>query len=205
MLNPQIHVMRYHECTYQSISSSHIPDHLLSRYDYTDTRTWIWLNLPLYNLTDNVTFIPPDSFVSFPGGNATFTCHAIPLNLMDTVRWYVNGHPLNNLNLTNVESRSVSGIGSLEFTDIHIELNESRIRCEIVLTSSQIIRSQEAKLFLQGYSYTIKANNISDILVYLFFHSHFSLYFFPTFHFFASVHAWQLHKTTIMLLVAYNH
>lgn len=92
--------------------------------------------------------------MSFPGGFAQYTCHGLPPNSMSVIRWYVNGSRLDNLNLTNVKSRSVIGVGSLLFTDIPVEFNATRIQCDIVRTSSQTILSQEGELFLQGYKAT---------------------------------------------------
>lgn len=88
--------------------------------------------------------------MSFPGGSAQYACHALPLNSLNVVKWYVNGSLLENI--TNVESQFQSGIGTLKFTDIPVEFNGTRIGCEIVLTSS-VMLFQEASLTLQGYSY----------------------------------------------------
>ena len=94
--------------------------------------------------------VPGQHFVSYPGGNATFTC----INLgIDNVQWLVNETEFESLTLENVWQDFVSlplggVVGTLAFVDIPLEYNMTRIQCRVNRTDET--SDQSPILILQG-------------------------------------------------------
>ena len=84
------------------------------------------------------------------GGDAIFIC-----NFATTidVEWLINGTALSSLQLgEHVEQTFVPSIplGTLEFTNVPLEYNNTRIQCRANTTSDGILMSQNSTLLIQG-------------------------------------------------------
>lgn len=85
-----------------------------------------------------VSVFPPEFFVSTPGGSAEFKCILLGGNTLNRVQWYVNESLLETLDLRNVSTTisAIVGVGILNFNNLPIEYNMTRIRCVVSYTSS---------------------------------------------------------------------
>ena len=98
-----------------------------------------------------VQIVPSDTFVSTPGGVATFLCHSIDPSLeIDRVQWLVNGSLFEELdlglNVTSTFSRDVQ-VGRLEFSNLPLEYNMTRIQCRV---NRILISNGVTLLLIQG-------------------------------------------------------
>lgn len=94
----------------------------------------------------------PLEFISIPGGDATFICsHTFTSDTITSVQWLINGMSLEILNLNNVVTDLTNSIGTLNFTDLPLEYNKTRIRCTVEFSSGRSSSATEAALLnLQG-------------------------------------------------------
>lgn len=87
------------------------------------------------------------STVASVGDGAVFNCIT---NSAMALKWLVNGTSLSNLELSNVVETFVnSRLGILQFSNVSLEYNNTRIQC-LVNTSSGVIASGNSTLFVQG-------------------------------------------------------
>ena len=93
--------------------------------------------------------ISPTSFVSVPGGQATFLYLSnVPV---DYIFWRVNGELVelgNDRNMT-VGFQPIDNLGYLHLESIPTELNRSTVSCEY-MTSGKMLSSPNSTLLLQG-------------------------------------------------------
>ena len=94
--------------------------------------------------------IRPTSFVSVPGGQATFLFFADVT--VDALHWLVNDVLVDPDDDNTITEFRPTGnvIGSLSFTNISMMLNQSRVRCEFT-TSGMVVSSPNSTLLVQGY------------------------------------------------------
>ena len=65
------------------------------------------------------------------------------------IQWIINNMPLEDLNLTNVQTTSFKGREFLLFDDLSVNFNETTVQCK-VNNSGTIIYSNIIKLLVQG-------------------------------------------------------
>ena len=89
--------------------------------------------------------------MSVPGGVAVFSC--AKGQQISGVQWLVNDTALQDLNLRNV-SASFSDrlhMGILQFSDLPLEYNMTRIKCSVSTSNSEVIESErDVLLLIQG-------------------------------------------------------
>ena len=93
--------------------------------------------------------LSPRGVVSTPGGRARFLCFAPHIS---GVQWLVNTSALQDLNLRNVPATfsNITDLGVLEFSDLPLEYNMTRINCSVNSSSGMIASPNEVLLLIQG-------------------------------------------------------
>lgn len=90
-----------------------------------------------------VQVLPSGRYRSVPGGDAIFTCLSHGHRAI-RMQWLINGRPFENQNLENVTEEfhyfSNSLVGTLSFTNLHVNYNRTRIRCkaDLMLRPSKV-------------------------------------------------------------------
>ena len=84
----------------------------------------------------------------------TFACLS-PISLNEggiaSIQWLINGILLEDLNLNNVNSTFVGGVGTLIFSNILLDQNSTFVLCSIHFVSGRVENSSDSVLLLQGY------------------------------------------------------
>ena len=81
------------------------------------------------------------------GDQADYVCTLNNKN--GDIQWIINSMPLEDLNLPNVQTTSLTGRGFLLFNDLSVNFNETTVQCR-VNNSGTVIYSNINKLLVQG-------------------------------------------------------
>ena len=91
--------------------------------------------------------------------STTFTCLS-PFGLNEggiaSIQWLINGVFLEDLNLNNVNSTFVSGVGgfgTLIFSRVQLDQNSTSLTCSVNFTSTRVENSNNSLLLIQGLLY----------------------------------------------------
>ncbi len=94
--------------------------------------------------------------VFIPGVNPVFNCgsasDATITTTITSVQWLINGTPLGDFSLTNVETEfsQLSSQGTLVFNSISVEYNNTNIQCRATLSNGETVDSNNSTLLVQG-------------------------------------------------------
>ena len=105
---------------------------------------------------------PSNTSVTSLGGNSVFTCNLNTVRMNEaivSIQWLLNDSAalLNESGKAMVEFSSIgNGIGALTFTDLTLEFNLTRVKCNASLQSGRIAISDHVTLLLQGESSSYK-------------------------------------------------
>ncbi len=92
--------------------------------------------------------------VFIPGVNPVFNCGAASdvTITITSVQWLINGTPLEDLSLTNVETEfsPISEQGTIVFNNISVEYNNTNIQCRATLSNGETVDSNNVTLLVQG-------------------------------------------------------
>ena len=102
------------------------------------------------NLSFVVVQLQPINPVTRVGGFPVFTCVAIPPAVVVSAEWLVNGTSLNSSQLHNVEQGLLFGINVLQFNNVSIDYNNTRIQCLGTTSSDEVLSSRISLLRVQG-------------------------------------------------------
>ncbi len=89
--------------------------------------------------------------VFIPGRNPVLSCASIS-DTITSVEWLINGTPLEDLSLTNVETQFIELFrqGGLVFNNISVEYNNTNIQCRATLSNGETVDSNNFTLLVQG-------------------------------------------------------
>ena len=99
--------------------------------------------------------ISPPIFVAAVNDSrsTTFTCLS-PIGLNEggivSIQWLLNGVFLEELNLNNVNSTFVGGVGTLIFLTVRLNQNSTSVSCSVNFTSGHVENSSDSLLLVQG-------------------------------------------------------
>ena len=89
--------------------------------------------------------------------STTFTCIS-PTGQSEggiaSIQWLLNDMFLEELNLTNVNSAFVSGVGgfgTLTFSSVRLDQNSTHVACNVHFMSGHVENSSDSLLLVQGY------------------------------------------------------
>ena len=96
--------------------------------------------------------LTPLHFVAALGSNTSFTCSH--LSSVMNVEWFLNGISFTSLQPNDIFQAfgSVGNvqIGSLQFINIPVEYNNTRIQCVVNTSSHETLLSQNSTLIVEG-------------------------------------------------------
>ncbi len=86
--------------------------------------------------------------VFITGSNPTYRCGCD----ITSVEWLINGTQLEDLSLTNVETEfsQLTRQGTLVFSNISVEYNNTNIQCRATLSNGETLNSNIIPLLVQG-------------------------------------------------------
>ena len=100
--------------------------------------------------------------VFIPGVNPVFNCGAASdvTITITSVQWLINGTPLEDLSLTNVQTEfsQISRQGTLVFRNISVEYNNTNIQCRATFSNGETVDSNNSTLLVQGERVIIFVN-----------------------------------------------
>lgn len=97
-----------------------------------------------------VFIFPSDNVVvSTLGGNTSLSC-ASSLGTVNSVEWLINGTAVPRDENIVLYFNKIDGIGTLKFTNLALEYNNSRVKCQASFGSEGVVTSSATLLLLQG-------------------------------------------------------
>ena len=88
-------------------------------------------------------------------GSAQFICSSDDVTI-ESIIWFINGTALGNLPPSEVEVEPIFNptfrIGLLEFNNLKLEYNMSRIQCHATYETTTVVSSPVTMLLVQGLS-----------------------------------------------------
>ena len=91
--------------------------------------------------------------------SSTFTCLSPTEDGIASLQWLINGVFLEDLNLNNVNSIFVSGVGGfgiLTFLRVQLDQNSTSVTCSVNFTSARVENSNDSLLLIQGLLYYLR-------------------------------------------------
>ena len=85
--------------------------------------------------------------MAVPDGGAVFTCLSISEDVLE-IQWFLNGTVFEES--PNIAIVFAEGVGSLQFTNIPTDYNNTVIRCQAELQSGSTVLSHATLLLIQG-------------------------------------------------------
>ncbi len=90
--------------------------------------------------------------VFIPGHDPVLNCASLSGTTITSVEWLKNGTQFEDLSLTNVETgfSQLSRQGTLVFSNISVEYNNTNIQCRATLNNGETVDSNNFTLLVQG-------------------------------------------------------
>ncbi len=97
--------------------------------------------------------IYPKQVTTFEGSKTAFSC-IVTEGLATTIEWLVNGAPIKDFHVADVEISTIQTAGNLVFKHISASFNDSDIQCRVQFSDSQSFSySARVHLLIQGNKY----------------------------------------------------
>ena len=117
----------------------------------------------LYTAMLFTVLVSPNEVIAYaPGGSATYLCitsASFHPGAVRSVRWYMNGSPIEDAERVN--KQFFSGLGRLDFTNVTLNLDNSRINCAAEFDLGEMENSSTySQLLVQGENQPIVCSAI---------------------------------------------
>ena len=105
-----------------------------------------------YLLSSGTAIIDEPLRVAYLGGETTFTCLCTPIirGHIEHIQWKVNETRVELIQTDGIVVENIRNVGHLHFINVSVEHNDTNIQCIIYFSSREMIRSNNAILFVQG-------------------------------------------------------